>query len=93
MSDVSVAQAKAQFARIVHEAESGRPISITRRGRPVAVLVSQDMYERMAPPVAGLMAFTTDMRRQAAEQGLALFEEAELSGLRDQSERRPTDLR
>ena len=44
----SIAKAKALLPRLVHEAEAGTPVEITRRGRPVAMIVSIDVYERMS---------------------------------------------
>lgn len=40
MSSVSVAEAKAGFAGLVDDAASGEFVTITRHGKPAAVLVS-----------------------------------------------------
>lgn len=45
---VSIAEAKDHFSRLVHDAENGGAVQITRRGRPVAVLVSAAEYTRLA---------------------------------------------
>ncbi|MBK6315100.1 MAG: type II toxin-antitoxin system Phd/YefM family antitoxin [Blastocatellia bacterium] len=42
----SIAEARDNLAKIVRESESG-PVELTRRGRPVAVLVSLDEFERL----------------------------------------------
>lgn len=47
MHQVSIAEAKNALTRLIYEAERGDAIHITRRGKPVAVLVSQDEYERL----------------------------------------------
>lgn len=47
MSGVSVADAKTHLARLLHEVESGEAVHITRRGRAVAVLVSEAEYARL----------------------------------------------
>lgn len=44
----SIAQARNDLSGIVRDAEAGRPVTLSRRGRPVAVLVSAQQYERMA---------------------------------------------
>ncbi|KNZ33218.1 MAG: hypothetical protein AD742_08095 [Methylibium sp. NZG] len=90
--DFSIAEAKSQFAQLVNQAESGKAIRITRRGRPVAVLMSEAEYERLSVPREGLLAFTSSLRSQAVSAGIALFSDEELGGLRDQSERSVTDL-
>ncbi len=43
----SIADARDRLPSLVHEAEEGRPVRITRRGKPVAVLVSEREYERL----------------------------------------------
>ena len=43
----SIAEAKNGLPQIVHQAEDGCEIEITRRGRPVAVIVSFDDYCRI----------------------------------------------
>lgn len=48
MPSYSIAQAKNDLSRVVHEAETGPPVTLTRRGRPVAVVVSLTDFERMA---------------------------------------------
>ena len=90
--DFSIAEAKSQFAHLVNQAESGKAVRITRRGRPVAVLMSEAEYERLSAPREGLLAFTAALRSQAAASGIPLFGDAELDGLRDQSERPVPDL-
>jgi prevent-host-death family protein len=44
----SIAEARNQLPAIVHDAEKGRPVELTRRGKPVAVLMSFADYERLA---------------------------------------------
>lgn len=43
----SIAEARQDLAAIVHEAETSGPIQFTRRGKNVAVLLSQADYERL----------------------------------------------
>lgn len=45
MSTVSVADAKAGFAGLVDEAAAGKFVTITRHGKPAAVLVSVEAAE------------------------------------------------
>lgn len=44
----SIAEARNDLSNVVREAEAGRPVTLARRGRPVAVVVSADDYSRMA---------------------------------------------
>ena len=47
MPEVSIAEARNALTRLIYEAERGEAVHITRRGKPVAVLVSEDEYERL----------------------------------------------
>ena len=47
MVEVPVAQARNSLTRLIHEAEGGNAVGITRRGKPVAVLVSREEYDRL----------------------------------------------
>ena len=44
----SIAEARNDLSGIVRDAEAGRPVTLSRRGQPVAVLVSAQHYQRMA---------------------------------------------
>lgn len=44
----SIAEARAQFASLVHEVEVDGAVQITRRGEVVAVLISRLEYERLS---------------------------------------------
>lgn len=44
----SIAEAKNHLPKLVHRAERGAPIELTRRGRPVAVILSRSAYDRLA---------------------------------------------
>jgi prevent-host-death family protein len=92
MAEMSIAEAKSRFAELVHQAESGQPVRITRRGRAVAVLVSEADYARMNAGRVGLLAYTQAWRAEAAQAGLAPWGDADWAGLRDQSERPAPDL-
>lgn len=46
----SIAQARHNLARLVHQLERQPIIQLTRRGKPVAVLVSQREFERLTAP-------------------------------------------
>ena len=43
----SIAEARSRLPKIVDQAEAGADIELTRRGRPVAVLVSHREFERL----------------------------------------------
>lgn len=43
----SVAEARAHLPSIIEQAEAGEAVELTRRGRPVAVVLSREEFERL----------------------------------------------
>ena len=80
----SVAEARDQLAALVHEAEAGRPVRITRRGKPAAVLVSNDEYERLARQRSGFWKALGAFRATVAPGDL-VDAAAAFDDVRDQS--------
>jgi prevent-host-death family protein len=56
MQEVSVAEAKSRLTSLLHEVEAGAPVQITRRGKAVAVLLSEAEYAALKArePTRGL---------------------------------------
>jgi prevent-host-death family protein len=68
MTDVALADAKAQLSELVERAMRGEDVTITRRGKPVARLVG---IERVPKPIdfAALRALRGSMPMQAESAG------------------------
>ena len=68
MNTVNLAEAKAHLSELVAQAESGEPVCITRRGKPVAQLSA---FETPHRPIAlsTLRALTDSMPKQADSAG------------------------
>jgi prevent-host-death family protein len=67
MKAVSIADAKNHLTELLYEAEDGQPVQVTRRGQPVAVLVSEAEYARLlsaAAAAADFAAWAQDWRGQ-----------------------------
>ena len=66
----SIATAKNNLSGLVHQAEQGRPVRLTRRGKPVAVLISTAKHERLSKPrkKATWDAVVIDTRNFKSEQ-------------------------
>ncbi len=64
MTDYSIAEAKNNLPQLIHKVEEGTPVQFTRRGKPVAVLLSTDEYQRMrqtlVSPAKALQYFLSD---------------------------------
>lgn len=60
---VSLAEARDHLTALVRDVERGHAVELTRRGKPVVVLVSRDEYERLRAkgrsPAAALRAWRT----------------------------------
>jgi prevent-host-death family protein len=53
--EYSVAEARDKLPALVHQAERGRPVRITRRGKRAAVLISEGEYRRSRRSVGGTL--------------------------------------
>jgi len=49
--------ARAQFARLIDEALSGRPQRVRRRGKDVVVVIAAEDYDRLVAPKGSLVDF------------------------------------
>jgi prevent-host-death family protein len=88
---VSVAEARQHFARLIKRAQQGKTIEITRRGEPVAVLLSASAYSA----ITGERSSFIDAMRQVRERlGVDQLEigDAEFEGLREESPGRDISL-
>ena len=87
----SIAEARNALPRLVHRAERGDAIEITRRGRPVAVLLSLTEYTRLTRGRRGFAeayeAFCTDVSPANRDLDRDFFD-----GLRDRSAGRDVEL-
>lgn len=53
----SVADAKARFSELIDKAKSEGPQTVTRNGKPTAVLVSVEEWEKKTAPKGTLLEF------------------------------------
>lgn len=49
----SIAQARNDLPRLIHEVEKGTHVQLTRRGRSVAVVISMEEFERASSETPG----------------------------------------
>lgn len=57
MKSVSIAEARNRLTELIYEAEAGRPVRLTRRGAPVAVLLGDGDYQRLHAAAAAASDF------------------------------------
>lgn len=66
----SIAAARNSLARLVHEAEAGQPVELTRRGNAVAVVVSVAEYAQLAGKAPRLIDKVAEFRATYAGEDL-----------------------
>ncbi len=87
----SIADARKNLPSIVDQAESGGEVQLTRRGRPVAVVLSVPEYERLT---GRRVRFRDAYRAFLAKHSLKEFglDREFVESLRDRSEGREVEL-
>lgn len=60
----SIASARDQLARLVHDAEEGQRVELTRRGKPVAVLLAIDDYRRLQKRPVSFSTAVAELRAE-----------------------------
>ena len=88
----SIAEAKNRLPTIVHYVEKGPHVELTRRGKPVAMLLSIQEYERLSRKYSGFWSVVSEFRRKLEDEGIEISER-DFKGLRDISFGRKIELR
>lgn len=92
MKEATIRDARNQLTSLVHEAERGRAIRLTRHGKPVAVLVSDREYQKLRTAGArrpDFFRFLQGWRREMIAKGIPFMTEKDLARLRDRAPGRP----
>ena len=86
----SIAEARANLPSIVDEVEAGPPVEITRRGKPVAVVLSPNHYESL---VHRHVSFSEAYRLFSDKYAIDEFGlEGEFEALRERSDGRKVEI-
>lgn len=72
MSDYSVSEAKDSFPQLIREAEAGQEIRVTRRGLPVAFLVSAQRYSELTSGHTSFSERYRSFRKRFADEPMDL---------------------
>ncbi|RJR32478.1 MAG: type II toxin-antitoxin system Phd/YefM family antitoxin [Desulfobacteraceae bacterium] len=88
----TIAEAKNKLPSIVHAVQQGSPVKLTRHGRPVAVLLSIEEYERLSRKREGYWNALKSFRR-LLEENDELISDEDFQGVRDASPGREVDLK
>lgn len=87
----SVAEARQNFARLLQTAERGRVVEITRRGQPVAVVLSAAQYLALVGEGPSFKAAIDELRARLGIDRLGIGDE-DFAGLRHRSPGREVPL-
>ena len=87
----SIAEAKNRLPSIIHYVEKGPYVELTRRGKPVAVLLSIQEYERLSRKYTGFWSAISEFRRKVEDEGFDISY-IYFNGLRDLSSGREVEL-
>jgi antitoxin Phd len=88
-SQYTISQAKNRLPAIVHAVEKGPSVKLTRRGRPVAVLLSIKEYEKLCGNRVGFWDALTAIRKRAEKVDIS---DEDFKGLRDRTPGRAVEL-
>ena len=83
IKEYSIAEVRNHLSEMVHQAEDGENITLTRRGRPVAVLVAYNTFQRMMTPAAPNLWHAIQEFRGMADFADANLPDDEVAGWRD----------
>jgi prevent-host-death family protein len=86
-----VVEARRQFANLVASAERGGVVAITRRGKPVAVMISAAQYARLSGDVRAFSDVVLELRDKLGVESLGIDDSTFLD-LRDPSGDREVSL-
>jgi len=91
LKQYSIANARKNLPAVVDEAQAGSEVQLTRRGQPVAVVVSVEQFERMKSERVAFTESYRDFRRRfpAGRVGVGA---SYFKGLRERSHGRKVDL-
>ncbi len=81
----SVSEAKNRLTAIVHSVENGAAVRLTRRGKPVAVLLSIEEYQRLTGKQKDFWTALTDFRQSFEPDEEGGISGQEFEGIRDSS--------
>jgi antitoxin Phd len=86
----SIAAARGCLPQLVHGVEAGKAVELTRRGRPVAMLLSIEEYRRLEGQKADFRAALQSFR---AGHDLSVFEDDDIyRDIRDKSPGRVVEI-
>lgn len=88
MKTTTIADAKNHLSNLIHQLENGEPVHLTRYGKPVAVIMSENQYQKLVKPQKSLHAAIQNWRTLLSGDEETGFTTEELEKLRKESQGR-----
>jgi prevent-host-death family protein len=85
MKTSTITEAKNNLSQLIHQLETGEAIHLTRYGKPVAVLISENQYQRAIGANKSLNSPILNWRSQLDQNDDIGFNDKELQALRKES--------
>ena len=85
---IPIFEAKARLAQVIHQAQEGEFVSLTRHGKPAAVILSQDNYQELQMKGSSLLASLAAWRSRWKPE----TDEDPFGGIRGAEEGRAVDM-
>jgi len=85
MKTSTIADAKNNLSHLIHQLEVEEPIHLTRYGKPVAVMMSENQYRTLISPPKSLNLAILNWRSQLGEETDVGLTEGELNVIRKES--------
>ncbi len=86
----SIAEARDRLTQLVRDAEKGLSVELTRRGKPVAILVSLGGYEKLQKQSMSFWEAFEQFENEVDLKAIGI-EPGTFEGLRDQTKGREVD--
>lgn len=83
-NEYSIAEAKNRLPAIIHDVEKGPHVKLTRRGRPVAILLSIAEYEKINLKNREFWSTLQEVRKTIKDEKIEI-DETDFAGLRNKS--------
>jgi antitoxin Phd len=88
----SIVEAKNKLPSLIHYVEKAPFVKLTRRGKPVAILLSIKEYERLSHSYSGFWDALSEFRNTIKDEDIEISDK-DFEGLRDRGVGREVDLR
>ncbi|WP_416671068.1 type II toxin-antitoxin system Phd/YefM family antitoxin [Egbenema bharatensis] len=85
ISQYSIAHARDHLPQLVHQAEQGIPVELTRRGKRVAVILSAEEYDRLMPSKPNFWEGLVKFREQLLSDNIDIDPDEIFQDVRDKS--------